>query len=246
MAPEIVIGTAKPSRNTDLYSLAVLLFYMFMLHHPLDGKLESDIKCMDIFAMTQLYGKKPVFIFDPDDENNRPVKGYHDNAIIYWEVYPQSLKNLFTMSFTVGLSQPNRRVTENQWLDALSNLMSQITTCPKCGAEAFIEAGKCWACGCALPVSALLTIEKRRVYLNEDSTIYSHHIKGDYNINTPVGRVVCNPNNPAILGIHNDTSSPWVYIKADRTELPITSGRSAAIADGTKINFGKAIGEISI
>ena len=31
MAPEIVVGKAKPSRNTDLYSLAVLLFYMFML-----------------------------------------------------------------------------------------------------------------------------------------------------------------------------------------------------------------------
>lgn len=29
MAPEIVMGQAKPSRNTDLYSLAVLLFYMF-------------------------------------------------------------------------------------------------------------------------------------------------------------------------------------------------------------------------
>ena len=28
MAPEIVMGQAKPSRNTDLYSLAVLLFYM--------------------------------------------------------------------------------------------------------------------------------------------------------------------------------------------------------------------------
>ena len=31
MAPEIVLEKAKPSRNTDLYSLAVLLFYMFMM-----------------------------------------------------------------------------------------------------------------------------------------------------------------------------------------------------------------------
>lgn len=44
MAPEIVLGKAKPSRNTDLYSLAVLLFYMFMMGHPLEGKLEADIK----------------------------------------------------------------------------------------------------------------------------------------------------------------------------------------------------------
>ena len=50
MAPEIVLGKAKPSRNTDLYSLAVLLFYMFMMGHPLEGKLEADIRCMDIHA----------------------------------------------------------------------------------------------------------------------------------------------------------------------------------------------------
>ena len=44
MAPEIVMGQAKPSRNTDLYSLAVLLFYMFMMGHPLEGKLEAALR----------------------------------------------------------------------------------------------------------------------------------------------------------------------------------------------------------
>jgi len=43
MAPEIILGKAKPSRNTDLFSLSVLLFYMLMLHHPLEGKLEAEI-----------------------------------------------------------------------------------------------------------------------------------------------------------------------------------------------------------
>ena len=57
MAPEIVMGRASPSRNTDLYSLAVLLFYMFMMGHPLEGKLEAEIKCMDIHAMNKLYGR---------------------------------------------------------------------------------------------------------------------------------------------------------------------------------------------
>ena len=43
MAPEIVRGEALPSTKTDLFSLAVLLFYMFMFHHPLEGKREADI-----------------------------------------------------------------------------------------------------------------------------------------------------------------------------------------------------------
>lgn len=101
MAPEIVMGQAKPSRNTDLYSLAVLLFYMFMMGHPLEGKLEAEIKCMDIHAMNKLYGKNPIFIYDPNDKSNRPVKGYQDNVIIYWELYPQVIRDLFIKSFEI-------------------------------------------------------------------------------------------------------------------------------------------------
>ncbi len=88
MAPEIVMGKAKPSRNTALYSLAVLLFYIFMMGHPLEGKLEADNKCMDMHAMNKLYGSHPVFIYDPTDKSNRPVPGYQDNVIIYWDMYP--------------------------------------------------------------------------------------------------------------------------------------------------------------
>ena len=245
MAPEIVVGTALPSRNTDLYSLSVLLFYMFMLHHPLEGKREADIKCMDIFAMMMLFGKNPVFIFDPDDGSNRPVKGYQDNAIIYWSIYPQFLKDLFTTAFTVGLTHPNRRITENQWLGALSNLMSQITACPKCGADAFADVGNCWACGSTVPDLPVLTIERRKVVLSPDIRIYSHHIYGDFDIDSIAGCVVRNPNNPDILGIRNETDKPWVYIKTDGTQVSIAPGKSAAITKGTKLDFGKSTGEIS-
>ncbi len=35
MAPEIVRGDGLPNVQSDLFSLSVLLFYMFMVHHPL-------------------------------------------------------------------------------------------------------------------------------------------------------------------------------------------------------------------
>ncbi|MDR0817982.1 MAG: serine/threonine-protein kinase, partial [Oscillospiraceae bacterium] len=151
MAPEIITGKAKPSRNTDLFSLAVLLFYMFMIHHPLEGAKEAGIKCLDTNAMNMLFGTDPVFIFDPNDVSNRPVEGYQDNAIIYWGLYPQKLRDLFTASFTVGLDTPNRRVTETQWLDAFTNLITGIFHCPRCGAEIFFDETRkthtCWGCG---------------------------------------------------------------------------------------------------
>ena len=54
-----------PRTQTDLFSLSVLIFYMLMVAHPLEGKKETEIKCLDLPAMTKLYGTEPLFIFDP-------------------------------------------------------------------------------------------------------------------------------------------------------------------------------------
>jgi serine/threonine protein kinase len=250
MAPEIVVGKAKPSRNTDLFSLAVLLFYMFMMNHPLEGKLEADIKCMDIHAMNRLYGTNPVFIFDPDNKSNRPVKGYQDNALIYWDIYPESIKQLFVQSFTVGIEHPNRRVTENKWLEEFSNLMSGIITCPSCGAEVFFDEAKeqmgtahvCWGCQSVVQIPAKIVIGKKRVLLLADTKLYAHHIYNNFDIDTVVGTIVQNPKNPNLWGLRNEDQVNWTYEKADGTQIPVVPGRSAAIVAGAKIHFGQCTG----
>ena len=43
MAPEVGRREADPSAMTDRFSLAVLLFYIFMLGHPLKGRLEMEL-----------------------------------------------------------------------------------------------------------------------------------------------------------------------------------------------------------
>ena len=246
MAPEIVVGKARPSRNTDLFSLAVLLFYMLMLHHPLEGKAEYDIKALDIHAMNKLYGKNPVFIFDPDNSANRPVAGVHDNALIYWRIYPERIRELFTKSFTTGLSQPERRVTEKEWKSALANLMFGILTC-SCGAEVFCgESDKavCWNCKSQLQVPLTLVSGKSRVPLRKNTLIYSHHINGDYDIDTVAGTVVQNPANPGQWGLRNDSGQSWTYIKPDGSHIPVTEGKTAGISRGVRIDFGFYVGEI--
>ena len=251
MAPEIVLGKAKPSRNTDLFSLAVLLFYMFMLNHPLEGKREAQIKCMDIHAMNRLYGTDPLFIFDPDNKDNRPLVGYQDNALVFWDLYPQQLKELFTTSFTVGLTQPNRRVTETKWLETFANLMSGIIICPHCGAEIFYDSQKeangvahtCWSCQKPVTVPTRIVIGRSTVLLMANTKLYKHHIDGEHDMETVVGEVVQNPNNPNLWGIKNLTKQNWTYIKADGTQVPVVEGRSAAIAKDVKIDFGQLKGE---
>lgn len=251
MAPEIVVGKAKPSRNTDLFSLSVLLFYMFMMGHPLEGRLEANIKCMDIHAMNKLYGTEPVFVFDPQNKTNRPVSGYQDNVLIYWPLYPQHIRDLFTQSFTVGLTTPSKRVTERQWLEAFANLMCGIIPCPKCGAEVFFDESKaekgvahtCWNCRHTVTFPASIVIGKSRVLLQKGAKLYSHHISGDYDMNTVVGEVVQNPKNPNLWGIRNDSKDNWTYIRPDGRQIPVASGRSAGIAKDVKIDFGQRTGE---
>lgn len=250
MAPEIVVGKSKPSRNTDLFSLSVLLFYMFMMGHPLEGKLEADIKCMDIHAMNRLYGTNPVFVFDPSNKTNRPVRGYQDNVLIYWDLYPKTIKDLFIQSFTVGLTTPEKRVTERKWMETFVNLICGISKC-SCGAEVFYDEHKvhqnvahtCWNCGNSVKFPASLIIGKNRILLQKDANIYAHHITGNYDMKTVVGTVVQNPKNPHFWGIRNDSLNNWTYIKPNGQQILVTSGKSATIAKDIQINFGQISGK---
>ena len=157
MAPEIVRNESEPNARTDLFSLAVLLFHMFMMHHPLEGKKEAEIHALDHAAMCKLYGTEAIFIFDQNDTSNRPVPGIQDNALVFWPIYPQFLLNLFMRAFTDGIRDSNHgRVREGEWREAMIRLRDSIVYCGHCGAESFYDldalkqssgpALTCWAC----------------------------------------------------------------------------------------------------
>jgi DNA-binding helix-hairpin-helix protein with protein kinase domain len=252
MAPEIVRGEVKPSRNTDLFSLAVLLFYMLMVSHPLEGKVEAGIKCMDPAAMLKLYGTSPVFIYDPENKSNRPVPGYQQNAIEFWKLYPQYLQDLFIQSFTVGLDTPAKRVTENQWLEALAKLRSSIVVCPNCGRENFFDEAKgkdghiCWGCKRTVKIGSLIVIGKGKkqikIPISTETKLYSHHINSDFDMDTVVGEVVVHPRDPAKWGLRNKTGTNWTYMKADGSHVAVAGGKAATIAKNVMIDFGSVSG----
>ena len=251
MAPEVVTGKARPARNTDLYSLAVLLFYLFFVNHPLDGEQEANIRCMDMAARIRLYGTNPVFIFDPADASNRPVKGRHDNALIYWNIFPESIKSLFTESFTVGLSDPRKRVTENTWLSAIADLMTGIVKCTACGAEVFCDDAKesegvprlCWNCGKTVKMPAKMIVGRNRILITSTAKIYARHTEGGNDMETVTGAVAVNPDNPSVWGIRNMTNYNWTYISGDGSQVTVAPGKAARILPDAKIDFGRETAE---
>jgi DNA-binding helix-hairpin-helix protein with protein kinase domain len=251
MAPELVRQEAMPSTATDLFSLAVLHFYMFIVHHPLEGQKEADIHSLDRPAMIKLYGKEPIFIFDPTDASNRPVKGYHDNALAFWPLYPKFFQQLFTESFTVGLQFPHRRVRESVWRAAMERLSDLIFYCAHCGKENFHDpmatAASCWSCKKPIVKPLGLSLgNDRLVMLNHDTHLFPHHIDDQrmHDFSQPLASVQRHPTNDQIWGLKNLTVQNWSCKLANGSVVDVPPGRSVTLALGSTVHFGNTNGEI--
>lgn len=260
MAPEIVRGEALPSMHTDIFSLAVLLFYMLMMHHPLEGKRELAIKCLDLPAMNKLYGTDPLFIYDPNDDSNRPVPGVHDNAIIFWQLYPKFIQDHFTEAFTHGIHDAqNGRVRESEWRGAMVRLRDSIFYCGNCGMENFYDkdaliangghSGKCWNCKNPLVLPPRIRIDDDIVMLNYNTELFPHHLDNSrlYDFTAPLAKVVQHPRNPSIWGLENLSKEKWVFTNDHgATFKDVAPNQRVTLTKGTQINFGMREGEIRV
>ena len=258
MAPEVVRMEANPSRDTDYHSLAVLLFYIFFMGHPLVGKRILNIRCWDGPAREKMFGKEPLFIFDPNNNDNEAVPGDPEaggNALLYWSIYPQNVKNTFTKAFTAGL-RPDGRVTELEWLEVLVALRDSRYLCA-CGTPNYYDiefvkgsGGKpkpCWHCKKEPKLPFRVRIEKSIVMLNADTRLHAHHFGAsiaDLDFSKPLAVVTRHPTDPNVWGLKNLTSEKWTLTTAAGETKDVEPGRSAPLASGTRINFGKTEGEI--
>ncbi|BDI34166.1 hypothetical protein CCAX7_62170 [Capsulimonas corticalis] len=263
MAPEIVSGRATPSTQTDLFSLALLLFYILCMNHPLKGRRILHIRVWDPPAHRKILGDAPLFIFDPDDSSNEAVPKSEDdlceaggNALAYWLIYPVFLRDLFVRSFTVGLTDPEHgRVRETEWQAAMGRLIDSILYCGSCGKQNFYDrdalqatrsAGSCWSCSQALVLPPRLRIgQDTIIMLNHDSKIYPHHLGAkQMNFNGALGEVVRHPSNRTLWGLKNTGTAKWVATTGSNEIKDIEPGKSITLAAGTKVHFGKAEGQI--
>jgi hypothetical protein len=245
MAPEIVRGEALPSRNTDLFSLSVLLFYLLMIHHPLEGRRALEHQCWNKDAMDDLFGHRPLFIFDPADTANEPVPGHHDNPLVYWPLYPSFVRDAFTEAFTAGLRDPiDGRVRESVWRSVLSRLRDLIVYCQACRAQSFLDPDQgvpsCWSCGAAVLCPPVLDFGWTTLVLNHDSRVFAHHVRRDYDFDAAVAEVRPHPERHGVWGITNTSPKAWSVTMSDGREKEVAPERSIVIAPGMRIDFGRS------
>ncbi len=256
MAPEIVRGEGKPGVAGDLYSLSVILFYMFMVHHPLEGKREREIVCLDLEAMRKLYGTDALFIFDPRHGANRPVAGIHNNATLFWNLYPDYLRDAFIRAFTDGLRDPSARVRESEWRSVFARMRDQIFYCQACGAENFLSSDddasaalkehRCWSCQEILLPPLRLMIGRHAVALNMDTVLYPHHLdpnrRNDYS--EVIAEVAPHPTRANVWGFKNISVHPWTVTPPSGASIKVEPGRSVSIVPGLRIDFGASEGTV--
>jgi serine/threonine protein kinase len=253
MAPEVVLGKSRPSRETDYFSLSVLLFYLFHIQHPLLGKKILSIRAWDLPAREKLFGSNPVFIFDPSDQSNEavnnpkidPLGEAGKNAIPYWvSIYPNELKDAFITSFTVGILNPDRRLLATAWKKVLTNALNSIIRC-NCGSENFVESDgrtrNCWKCSKPVVPPFVLETDNQVIAASSGKRILESHLS-DTTLNAmsnPIGEIVAHPQRKDVLGLCNKTNLTWTAQPAKAAEMVIIPpGKSVPFCEGTVVIVG--------
>jgi hypothetical protein len=257
MAPELVRREATPSRVTDLHSLAVVLFQILVVQHPLVGKRELETPLHMKENSFLFFGQNPVFIFDPADRSNELLPGYreYEPALYYWPMYPQFIRDLFTSAFTAGLTDPeNGRVGDAEWRREFAHLRDCIFYCPGCGEESFLDedlvkatGGKmqpCRHCGGVSPIPPHIRLGKSRVMLNRDTMLYPHHVDlhRPFDFSQPVAAV--NEGPPTAL--QNLSGQKWVVKTTEGSTSEILPGADAPLTDRSTIDFGTLEGVVRL
>lgn len=243
-APELIRGEVSCQTSTDLHSLAVLLFYMFVRHHPLDGARELQVNVFNEAAQRRFYGVEPVFIYDPDDDSNRPVQGFHDPALRNWSLYPDFVQRAFIRAFCEGLYRPERRVREGEWMEVFARLEDVAFPCAHCGAELAVErlpaqgTAPCPRCQGRAPLPWRLAFADRFVFLNHDTRLFPHHLGRRLDFDHPVAELSRHPDHPDRWGLRNTSERTWAFQALDGAWRELPPGRTVPLRDGLALRLG--------
>ncbi|SBT90897.1 Protein kinase domain-containing protein [Streptomyces sp. DI166] len=260
MAPELVRGEpdARPGTQSDLHSLAVLLFMLLMNHHPLEGRRELGIHCFDEAAEKRLYGKEPLFVFDPADTSNAPDPMEHATVLATWNAAVAKLQDLFVRSFTTGLRDPASRVRETEWRNALRAVLDAVVECASCGRENMTEPGEnpppkaCWGCGAQLVLPPRLTVTtpppraQHDIRLRRAARVQAHHLlpepaRHDCSDGSLVAELVEHPAKPGRFGIANRSKETWTGTRSDGSSQQIAPGQTVPLRSGLELDLGGGV-----
>ncbi|MDR2078189.1 MAG: hypothetical protein LBP74_00525 [Treponema sp.] len=243
MAPEVALGAAHPNAETDKYSIAVMLYYLWMWEHPMEGKKTLNIYSWDIPAKKKLYAYEPVFVFDPgDDSNNAEGMPELETSVRRWErMCPPLLKELFTTVFTRGVKDPGYRVQLLDWQRVFLELNANTVRCPRCDSVNVWDGKQdpftCFNCQSEIPFRLYLAADhgfagESKVPVMPGIALRRHHlniVKFDSTSENPAGTIEPHPQDPRAAILRNNTTRPWKYRTAEGAEYTVEPDQARAL-----------------
>lgn len=233
MAPEIV-GGGIPDKYTDRFSLSVILFMLFYANHPFEGANVVACPCMTESFEKRFYGSEAVFIYDPTNTTNLPVRGIHQNVIRRWPVFPKKLRDTFIQEFSKEkLTKPETRMLEQNWEKLIAQVRDEMVICPFCNEETFIDAshaqGQCINCGKTIDISFRFNMANRSIPLTNNTELFFD------NDNTPDAVVTID--SAGILLIKNVSPDTWSIETPSGKIKTLNTGEVMPVKEGLKISM---------
>lgn len=253
IAPEIILSRASPDRQTDLFSLANIIFRLLTRHDPFCGKKELSEPLLDEAARLRLYTENPVFIFDPNNGSNRPDPMHHSAVLTTWPIYINEIHDLFLRSFCEGVLDPMARVLTGEWIDVLSRILDNRMICTQCESENFLEnhfiAADCWNCGSLIQPTMYLEINTRRILPAVGTLIMESHF-ARYELmemDEVLGEIVAKPDDSRRVGMRNNSTDDWRGVLANNKLITVRPGQTCDLLAVKQIHTKRGailIGEI--
>lgn len=245
MAPEIVAGKATPSVNTDKHALAVLIYWTFLLRHPLQGPKIHD---KDPEKDEQLaYGARALYIEHPTDSSNKPKQLPFTS-----QMFTPLVRKFLNAAFVDGLQNPLKRPSAAQWESALQRMADRIVQCqnPACEMKAFVVPDtplfKCpW---CSTPYRSpggipIITFYRpgsvKGAYTADEWTMAAYHYRQIFPYHADSLKSPDHITAPAAVGhFETDGKGKW-YFKNDGVDdlRLLDAGGSSAIKHGSSIEL---------
>ena len=235
MAPEIVLGKSAPNSLTDRFSMSVILYILFCLNHPLEGK--RYIKpYLSAKEEHKIYGSEPIFMMDPDDRRNAPHPVVHRNSLMVWACLPDYVRDIFLKAFSKrAFDRPSSRPSEKDWLNVLTRFRSEIVPCA-CGNEIFTQQGKpcrCDACRRPAEIPYRIAVGGYNIPAVSGSRIYRCQLGiCDEKDALDLVAQVLHKKDSNIWGIKNKSEKRWKMINSAGNEQRILPDEIVPLANG--------------
>lgn len=216
--PFVLQNGGGTSVESDRHSLAVLLFHLLCWDSPFAGRMTNVVLTDD---KLDEFSRRPIFSFDPENDQNRATPEAAPAACILWPMLPRFVQEKFSQTFTAGLNDPSARVRDSSWRDVMTRLADLVTCCSGCGCEyyaaplenLFSEKLKCPNPRCKdwEPPLRLYRQGTLDLTLHPGQRLCVGHLDSDRNkFDKAIGEVTSARDSPGQLALRNRSSHEWI------------------------------------